>query len=51
MRTLPHFLHDYKTASRSCWAVMDEFGNLLPCNQVTFWHLLPEIQVTTDWLA
>lgn len=25
-----HWLHDYATTLRSAWAVMDDFGNLVP---------------------
>jgi len=47
----PHFLNTYDTPSRACYAVMDEFGNLVPCSSVTYWYLFPGIQVTTIWGA
>lgn len=27
---MPHFIHDYTTTLRDCWAIMDDFGNLVP---------------------
>lgn len=30
-------LYDYDIPVRSCYAVMDDFGNLVPCNHTT-WH-------------
>lgn len=30
--TMPHFIHDYTTTLRDCWAIMDDFGNLVPLN-------------------
>ena len=32
-------LYDYDTTLRSCYAVQDDFGNLIPCNGST-WHSL-----------
>lgn len=46
---MPHFLHNYTTPTRLAYAVTDEFGNLIPCSLASFWHLFPEIQVTTRW--
>lgn len=49
MKPFPHFLHDYDTPTRSCYAVDDGFGNLRPCNRSTFWILYPDIQINTVW--
>lgn len=42
---MPHFLYDYETRLRSCFSVIDDFGNLLPCNRNTYVYLFPEWQV------
>lgn len=47
---MPHFLHDYDTATRSCFAVVDDYGNLMPCNQGTMLFIVPHHQLTTNWL-
>lgn len=38
-------LYDWDTPDRSTWGVMDDFGNLTPCNMQTWWVLFPEIQI------
>lgn len=42
---LPHYLQDYATAQRHCFAVADDFGNLVPCKPVVWAFLFPDIQV------
>ena len=42
---LPHYLYAFATATRSCFAVRDDFGSLIPCNRNTYCALVPEWQV------
>lgn len=45
----PHFLLDYETQTRSCYAVMDEFGNMVPCNDSTWYYVSPNVQNFLSW--
>jgi len=34
-----HFLNGYETGLRSCYGIMDDYGNLIPCQPETYRHL------------
>ena len=46
---MPHFLDEYNTPMHACFAVMDEFGNLIPCNKATMLYIFPHNQMFTNW--
>lgn len=44
-----HWVHDYATSQRACFAIVDDFGALQPCTPTTWWMLYPQLQLTTLW--
>lgn len=39
------FLYEYTTTTRSCWAVVDSFGDLVPTNKSVWYWLMPEYSI------
>lgn len=50
MHTLPHYLADYATPTRACFAIVDDFGNLVPCAPQTYFFIVPHVQVQIRWI-
>lgn len=46
---MPHYLIDYETELRACFAIMDDFGNAVPCKHSTYFYLFPQWQFGINW--